>query len=85
MMATVPHVTSGLGLSRWIFVDTSVKGSPTLDFISIQCTPSHPISLKSILILLFRIRLETASSTSMSFICGWFGGVAAATTTMYFN
>jgi len=29
MMATVPHVTSGLGLKkisgRWIFVDTSVR------------------------------------------------------------
>jgi len=32
-MATVPHVTSGLGLisGRWIFVDTSVQGKGLLN------------------------------------------------------
>jgi len=37
MMATVPHVTSGLRqkiLGRWIFVDTSVQAVKMAEFVS---------------------------------------------------
>jgi len=44
MMATVPHVTSGLGLKisgRWIFVDTSVR--------TIRILPANRATLENLL------------------------------------